>query len=81
MNHNELAGRLVSKDKEVYLKPEDKTSGELFAKCSIDKYPHLATFHRQLPKTVLKDENSNKKDLRGKTSLRKANTMLKNFLS
>ncbi|KAK9501614.1 hypothetical protein O3M35_012309 [Rhynocoris fuscipes] len=34
--------RLVSKDKEVYLKLEDKTSGELFAKCPIDKYPGVA---------------------------------------
>uniref|UniRef100_T1I3S8 DUF1681 domain-containing protein n=1 Tax=Rhodnius prolixus TaxID=13249 RepID=T1I3S8_RHOPR len=34
--------RLVSKDKEVYLKLEDKTTGELFAKCPVDKYPGIA---------------------------------------
>ncbi|CAH1397282.1 unnamed protein product [Nezara viridula] len=34
--------RLVAKDKECVLKLEDKTSGELFAKCPIDKYPGLA---------------------------------------
>lgn len=34
--------RLVAKDKECLLKLEDKTSGELFAKCPIDKYPGVA---------------------------------------
>lgn len=34
--------RLVAKGKECLLKLEDKTSGELFAKCPIDKYPGVA---------------------------------------
>ncbi|CAH2232746.1 NECAP-like protein CG9132 [Pararge aegeria] len=34
--------RLVSKGDELVMKLEDKTSGELFAKCPIDKYPGLA---------------------------------------
>lgn len=34
--------RLVAKGKECMLKLEDKTSGELFAKCPIEKYPGVA---------------------------------------
>uniref|UniRef100_A0A023GIG1 Putative necap endocytosis associated 1 n=1 Tax=Amblyomma triste TaxID=251400 RepID=A0A023GIG1_AMBTT len=34
--------RLVTKGKECILKLEDKVSGELFAKCPIDKYPGIA---------------------------------------
>uniref|UniRef100_A0A146LY01 NECAP-like protein CG9132 n=1 Tax=Lygus hesperus TaxID=30085 RepID=A0A146LY01_LYGHE len=34
--------RLVYKDTECVLKLEDKNSGELFAKCPIDKYPGVA---------------------------------------
>ncbi|CAB3236479.1 unnamed protein product [Arctia plantaginis] len=34
--------RLVAKGEELIMKLEDKTSGELFAKCPIDKYPGLA---------------------------------------
>ncbi|CAH0406567.1 unnamed protein product [Chilo suppressalis] len=34
--------RLVSKGEELIMKLEDKTSGELFAKCPIDKYPGVA---------------------------------------
>ncbi|KAK7794581.1 hypothetical protein R5R35_003596 [Gryllus longicercus] len=34
--------RLVSKEKDCVLKLEDKTTGELFAKCPIDQYPGLA---------------------------------------
>lgn len=34
--------RLVTKDKECVLKLEDKNSGQLFAKCPIDKYPGVA---------------------------------------
>lgn len=34
--------RLVNKKEECILKLEDKTSGELFAKCPIDKYPGVA---------------------------------------
>ncbi|KAJ8722803.1 hypothetical protein PYW07_003983 [Mythimna separata] len=34
--------RLVAKAEELIMKLEDKTSGELFAKCPIDKYPGLA---------------------------------------
>ncbi|XP_050672394.1 NECAP-like protein CG9132 isoform X2 [Leptidea sinapis] len=34
--------RLVSKGDELIMKLEDKTSGELFAKCPIDKYPGVA---------------------------------------
>lgn len=34
--------RLVSKGDELIIKLEDKTSGELFAKCPIDKYPGVA---------------------------------------
>ncbi|XP_054288318.1 NECAP-like protein CG9132 [Macrosteles quadrilineatus] len=34
--------RLVTKGTDCILKLEDKTSGELFAKCPIDKYPGLA---------------------------------------
>lgn len=34
--------RLVNRKQECILKLEDKTSGELFAKCPIDKYPGLA---------------------------------------
>ena len=34
--------RLVYKDSECVLKLEDKNSGELFAKCPIDKYPGVA---------------------------------------
>lgn len=34
--------RLVSKGNELVMKLEDKTSGELFAKCPIDKYPGVA---------------------------------------
>ncbi|XP_050022836.1 NECAP-like protein CG9132 isoform X1 [Dermacentor andersoni] len=34
--------RLVTKGKECFLKLEDKISGELFAKCPIDKYPGIA---------------------------------------
>ncbi|KAL4702526.1 hypothetical protein ACJJTC_001411 [Scirpophaga incertulas] len=34
--------RLVAKGEELIMKLEDKTSGELFAKCPIDKYPGVA---------------------------------------
>lgn len=34
--------RLVAKGDELIMKLEDKTSGELFAKCPIDKYPGVA---------------------------------------
>lgn len=34
--------RLVAKEKECILKLEDKTTGELFAKCPIDQYPGIA---------------------------------------
>ncbi|PZC78571.1 hypothetical protein B5X24_HaOG202030 [Helicoverpa armigera] len=34
--------RLVAKAEELIMKLEDKTSGELFAKCPIDKYPGVA---------------------------------------
>lgn len=34
--------RLVAKSEELIMKLEDKNSGELFAKCPIDKYPGLA---------------------------------------
>jgi adaptin ear-binding coat-associated protein 1/2 len=34
--------RLVCKGEELIMKLEDKTSGELFAKCPIDKYPGVA---------------------------------------
>ncbi|XP_066971208.1 NECAP-like protein CG9132 isoform X1 [Macrobrachium rosenbergii] len=34
--------RLVNRKQECILKLEDKTSGELFAKCPIDKYPGVA---------------------------------------
>lgn len=34
--------RLVSKGNECAVKLEDKTSGELFAKCPIDAYPGIA---------------------------------------
>ena len=34
--------RLVSKKQECMIKLEDKTTGELFAKCPIDKYPGIA---------------------------------------
>lgn len=34
--------RLVAKGEELVMKLEDKASGELFAKCPIDKYPGLA---------------------------------------
>ncbi|KAH9376588.1 hypothetical protein HPB48_002541 [Haemaphysalis longicornis] len=34
--------RLVTKGKECIMKLEDKVSGELFAKCPIDKYPGIA---------------------------------------
>lgn len=34
--------RLVSKGDELVMKLEDKTSGELFAKCPVDKYPGVA---------------------------------------
>ncbi|KAH9637713.1 hypothetical protein HF086_009381 [Spodoptera exigua] len=34
--------RLVAKSEELIMKLEDKTSGELFAKCPIDKYPGVA---------------------------------------
>ncbi|XP_013186471.1 NECAP-like protein CG9132 [Amyelois transitella] len=34
--------RLVAKGDELIMKLEDKASGELFAKCPIDKYPGLA---------------------------------------
>ncbi|KAI8421489.1 hypothetical protein MSG28_009542 [Choristoneura fumiferana] len=34
--------RLVSKGEELVMKLEDKTSGQLFAKCPIDKYPGVA---------------------------------------
>ncbi|CAK1552141.1 unnamed protein product [Leptosia nina] len=34
--------RLVSKGDELIMKLEDKVSGELFAKCPIDKYPGVA---------------------------------------
>jgi len=34
--------RLVSKDKECYMNLEDKTSGELYARCPIDQYPGIA---------------------------------------
>ncbi|KPJ01795.1 PREDICTED: NECAP-like protein CG9132 [Papilio xuthus] len=34
--------RLVAKGDELIMKLEDKTTGELFAKCPIDKYPGLA---------------------------------------
>lgn len=34
--------RLVNKKNECILKLEDKTTGELFAKCPIDKYPGVA---------------------------------------
>ncbi|KAK7027501.1 Adaptin ear-binding coat-associated protein 1 [Halocaridina rubra] len=34
--------RLVNKKQECILKLEDKTTGELFAKCPIDKYPGIA---------------------------------------
>lgn len=34
--------RLVSKANELVMKLEDKTTGELFAKCPIDKYPGVA---------------------------------------
>lgn len=34
--------RLVAKGDELIMKLEDKASGELFAKCPIDKYPGVA---------------------------------------
>lgn len=34
--------RLVAKGDDLIMKLEDKTSGELFAKCPIDKYPGVA---------------------------------------
>jgi len=34
--------RLVAKGKDCILKLEDKTTGELFAKCPIDQYPGIA---------------------------------------
>lgn len=34
--------RLVAKGEELIIKLEDKASGELFAKCPIDKYPGVA---------------------------------------
>lgn len=34
--------RLVAKGEELLMKLEDKASGELFAKCPIDKYPGVA---------------------------------------
>lgn len=34
--------RLVAKGNECAIKLEDKTSGELFAKCPIDAYPGIA---------------------------------------
>lgn len=34
--------RLVAKGEELIMKLEDKASGELFAKCPIDKYPGVA---------------------------------------
>lgn len=34
--------RLLSKGKECAIKLEDKTTGELFAKCPIDAYPGIA---------------------------------------
>ncbi|CAH2074188.1 unnamed protein product, partial [Iphiclides podalirius] len=34
--------RLVAKGEELIMKLEDKTTGELFAKCPIDKYPGVA---------------------------------------
>lgn len=34
--------RLLTQGKECVLKLEDKNSGELFAKCPIDKYPGVA---------------------------------------
>jgi hypothetical protein len=34
--------RLVAKGKDCVLKLEDKTTGELFAKCPIDQYPGIA---------------------------------------
>lgn len=34
--------RLVAKGEELMMKLEDKASGELFAKCPIDKYPGVA---------------------------------------
>lgn len=34
--------RLVSKGNECAIKLEDKTTGELFAKCPIDTYPGVA---------------------------------------
>lgn len=34
--------RLISKGDDCYIKLEDKTTGELFAKCPIETYPSLA---------------------------------------
>lgn len=34
--------RLVSKGNDVFIKLEDKSSGELFAKCPIETYPGIA---------------------------------------
>lgn len=34
--------RLVSKGNELFIKLEDKNSGELFAKCPIETYPGMA---------------------------------------
>ncbi|CAG5128635.1 unnamed protein product [Candidula unifasciata] len=34
--------RVVSKEKELIIKLEDKTSGELFAQCPVDEYPGIA---------------------------------------
>lgn len=34
--------RLVNRSNQCILKLEDKNSGELFAKCPIDKYPGVA---------------------------------------
>ncbi|XP_021372552.1 adaptin ear-binding coat-associated protein 1-like isoform X2 [Mizuhopecten yessoensis] len=34
--------RIVSKGKELYIKLEDKTSGDLFAQCPVEQYPGIA---------------------------------------